>query len=97
MKLRWMPTAESALEEIETHLIEQSSAALARAEIKRLIDAAEKLPQTPRMGRKVQPENRDDLRVVPVRPYWLYYRVCPDAIEILLYWHYRLERPTRIG
>lgn len=97
MKLRWMPTAESALEEIETYLIEQSSAALARAEIKRLIDAAEKLPQTPRKGRKVQPENRDDLRVVPVRPYWLYYRICPDAIEVLLYWHYRLERPKRIG
>ncbi|MGE3854090.1 MAG: type II toxin-antitoxin system RelE/ParE family toxin [Planctomycetota bacterium] len=97
MKLRWMPAAQSALDDIETYLIGQSSAALARAEIERLIDAAEKLPQTPRKGRKLQPENRDDLRVVPVRPYWLYYRICPDAIEILLYWHYRLERPKRLG
>ncbi len=96
MKLRWMPSAQSALDEIERYLIGQSSA-LARAEIERLIKAAEKIPHTPRMGRKVQPENRDDLRVVPVRPYWLYYRICPDAIEILLYWHYRLERPKRLG
>ena len=97
MKLRWMPAAQSALDDIETYLIGQSSAALARAEIERLIKAAEKIPHTPRMGRKVQPENQDDLRVVPVRPYWLYYRICPDAIEILLYWHYRLERPKRLG
>lgn len=97
MKLRWMPAAQSALDEIERYLIGQSSAALARAEIERLIKAAEKIPHTPRMGRKVQPENRDDLRVVPVRPYWLYYRIRPDVIEVLLYWHYRLERPKHIG
>ena len=53
MKLRWMPAAQSALDDIETYLTGQSSAAVAKTEIERLIDAAEKLPQTPRKGRKV--------------------------------------------
>lgn len=96
MKLRWMPAAQAALVEIEAYLAGQGSAVRARSEIERLIVAAEKLRQVPRMGRKVQPENRDELRVIGVRPYWLYYRIRSDAIEVLLVWHYRKEPPRTL-
>lgn len=96
MKLRWMPAAEAALEEIKAY-IGQRSEVRARQEVRRLFDEAEKLLDAPRMGRKVQPENRDDLRVIGVRPYWLYYRIYPDAIEILLVWHYRKQPPPSLG
>jgi plasmid stabilization system protein ParE len=96
MKLRWMPAAQAALEEIQAY-IGQRSEAQAQQMVEHLIDEAEKLLDAPRMGRKVQPENQDHLRVLGVRPYWLYYRICPDAIEILLVWHYRKQPPQSLG
>jgi plasmid stabilization system protein ParE len=96
MKLRWMPAAEAALDEIQAY-IGQRSKSRAQQVVEHLISEAEKLLDAPRMGRKVQPENRDDLRALGVRPYWLYYRIYPDAIEILLVWHYRQQPPQSLG
>lgn len=92
-----MPQAEVCLAEIETHITAQASAARARAMLARIVERTEILRETPRIGRKVQPESRDDLRVTQERPYWIYYRIKSDVIEILLVWHYRQRSPEHLG
>ena len=47
------------------------------------------------MGRIVGSGQRSDLRVIPIRPRWLYYRIQPDAIEIVSIKHYRQEDALR--
>jgi plasmid stabilization system protein ParE len=62
--------------------------------IKRIRAAAQTLKTVPRSGRKVQPENRDDLRVTHAQPFWIYYRIRGDAIEVITVRHYRQRQPT---
>ncbi|TXI73326.1 MAG: type II toxin-antitoxin system RelE/ParE family toxin [Dokdonella sp.] len=93
MKLRWMPEAETCLAGIESYITAETSATQARAMLKRIVERAEILRERPRSGRKVQPDNRDDLRVTHERPYWIYYRIKSDVVEILLVWHYRQRPP----
>ena len=57
------------------------------------MDRALQLLHTPRIGRLVG--SRTDLRVIPIRPRWMYYRIQPDAIEIVLIKHYLQEDALR--
>jgi len=61
---------------------EQTSASRAGEMIGRIRAAARQLTMVPRAGRKVQPENRDDLRVMRARPFWIYYRITAEAARL---------------
>lgn len=95
MRLIWSPEAQRQLHAIREYWGEQASIERADALMARLQNRARWLLAVPRSGRKVQPENRDDLRVFGERPYWLYYRICADAIEIVTVLHYRQQLPRQ--
>lgn len=95
MRLIWSPEARRTLIEIRDQLTADASEAVALQQIERIRDAARLLLQVPRMGRRVEPERRDDLRVIPVRPRWVYYRIGDAAIEIVTIKHYRQEDALR--
>jgi plasmid stabilization system protein ParE len=95
VRLIWSPEARRKLIEIRDQLTVDASEAVAMQQIERIRDAARLLMQVPRMGRRVEPERRDDLRVIPVRPRWLYYRIGDAAIEVVTIKHYRQEDALR--
>jgi plasmid stabilization system protein ParE len=53
------------------------------------------LLHTSRIGRRVEPELRDDFGVIAARPRWVYYRIRDDAIEVVSLKHYRHEDALR--
>lgn len=72
MRLIWSPEARRKLIEIRDQLTADASEAVALQQIERIRDAAHLLLQVLHLGRRVEPEQRDDLRVIPVRPRWVY-------------------------
>jgi len=97
MRLIWSPESRRNVLSIREFIGEQASASRADAMIERIRVAARLLLSVPRAGRKVQPENRDDLRVMRARPFWIYYRVTASAIEVVTVVHYRQQRPERLS
>lgn len=95
MRLIWSPQARQTLIDICDYLAGQNADPAATDLIDRIRARARSLLMAPRAGRKVQPENRDDLRVIPERPYWLYYRITPNAIEVAAVVHFRQLPTTR--
>jgi plasmid stabilization system protein ParE len=93
--LVWSPEARLKLIEVRDQLTADASEAVALEQIERIRAAAQLLLQAPRMGRRVEPEQRDDLRVIPVRPRWVYYRIGAASIEIVTIKHYRQEDALR--
>jgi plasmid stabilization system protein ParE len=93
--LIWSPESRRKLIEIREHLTADASEAVALRQVERIRDTARLLLQVPRMGRRVEPERRDDLRVIPVRPHWLYYRLAHATIEIVTIKHFRQEDALR--
>lgn len=81
LRLRWSLKAADDLEELLDFVGERSPQAAARlaGEIRDLI---RRLPEHPRLGRKVPSYDRDDLRERFVHPYRIIYRLHPGAIEI---------------
>jgi plasmid stabilization system protein ParE len=94
MRLIWSPESRRNLLSIREFIAEQASASRADEMIGRIRAAARLLMTAPRAGRKVQPENRDDLRVTRARPFWIYYRIVADAIQIVVVVHYRQLQPA---
>lgn len=97
MRLIWSPESRRNLQSIREFIGEQASASRADEMIDRIRAAARQLLTVPRAGRKVQPENRDDLRVTRARPFWIYYRITAGAIEVVAVVHYRQEQPQRLS
>ena len=97
MRLIWSPESRRNLLNIREFIGEQASASRADAMIERIRAAARQLQTAPRAGRKIQPENRDDLRVTRARPFWIYYRIKADAIQVVTVVHYRQQQPQRLS
>ena len=95
MRLVWSPESRRNLLSIRDHIGGEATASRAEEMIERIRAAARQLMTVPRAGRKVQPENRDDLRVTRARPFWIYYRITADAIEVAAVVHYRQQQPVR--
>ncbi len=95
MRLVWSPESRRNLLSIRAFIGEQASALRAEEMIERIRAAARQLQMVPRAGRKVQPENRDDLRVMRARPFWIYYRIQAGAIEVAAVVHYRQRQPQQ--
>jgi plasmid stabilization system protein ParE len=62
--LVWSPEARLKLIEVRDQLTADASEALSLERIERIRASARLLLQAPRMGRRVEPEQRDDLRVI---------------------------------
>lgn len=92
MRLVWSPESRRNLLGIREFIGERALASRADAMIERIRAAARQLLTVPRAGRKVQPENRDDLRVARARPFWIYYRINVGAIQIITVVHYRQQQ-----
>lgn len=95
MRLIWSPESRRVLLQIREEITQSASEERALAVIERLRERALQLLHTPRIGRRVEPELRDDFRVIPVRPRWVYYRIRADAIEVVSIKHYRQEDALR--
>ena len=91
MRLVWSPEARRNLLDIHAHIAAQTSHERADAVIERIRTAARGLLMVSRLGRKVQPENSDDFRVTHTRPFWIYYRLRPDEIQVVAVIHYRQD------
>ena len=72
--LRWSLTAEEDLQAIE-NFIAKDSVLHAVNFIDRLIDAAEQLTPSPKVGRVVPEFNKDDLREILFRAYRIVYQL----------------------
>ncbi len=86
MKLEWTEPAVLDLESIRDY-IAKDSAYYAAQFVARIIEAAETLPDHPRIGRAV-PEAEDDvIRELLFQNYRIIYRVEPDRILVLTVIH----------
>ena len=63
---------------------------LADGMLDRILEVAEKLGTWPEMGRS-RPDLRPDLRSFPIGKQVLYYRVLPDALEVVRVLHGRRD------
>ncbi len=97
MRLVWSPESRRNLLSIREFIGGQASVPRAAAMIERIRATARQLLTVPRAGRKIQPENRDDLRVTRARPFWIYYRIKADVIEIVTIVHFRQQQPERLS
>jgi plasmid stabilization system protein ParE len=78
----WSLTASTDLQEIED-FIARDSVLHAIAFVDRIVESAETLLKTPRIGRVVPEFNRQDLREVLFRGYRILYLIQNDAVLIL--------------
>jgi plasmid stabilization system protein ParE len=97
MRLVWSPESRRNLLGIREFIGGQASLPRADSMIERIRTTARQLLTVPGAGRKIQPENRDDLRVTHARPFWIYYRIKADVIEIVTIVHYRQQQPERLS
>ena len=95
MRLIWSPEARRVLIEIRDDATLHTSQVRAIAEIERIRERVLLLLVTPRAGRRVAPELRDELRVIAVRPRWIYYRIGAELIEVVSIKHYRRDDALR--
>lgn len=85
-ELRWSIEASNDLDEIAEY-IAQDSVRHARAFVKALDQAANRLASFPRMGRVVPDRNDEDLREVLFRDYRIVYKIRGDVIGIITVAH----------
>jgi plasmid stabilization system protein ParE len=86
MKLEWTEPAVFDLESIRDYIAKDSVYYAARF-VARIIEAAETLPNQPRMGRAVPEAEDDAIRELLFQNYRIIYRTEPDRIVILTVIH----------
>ena len=86
MKLEWTEPAVRDLESIRDYIAKDSASYAARF-VARIIEAAETLPNQPRMGRAVSEAEDDAIRELIFQNYRIIYRTEPDRILILTVIH----------
>lgn len=89
MILVWSPAALGDLDAIRNYHIQEHSVPTAERVVARIVSRATRLLVVPQLGKRVHSPVVADLRRMPVRPYWIYYRHFLDDVEILRVWHYR--------
>src|SRR4051812_15879655 len=77
----WSPTAISDVDEIAEY-IARDSRIYARAVARRMVEAVERLPPFPRLGRQVPELNDPEIREVLVHNYRIIYRYDDQAITV---------------
>ncbi len=80
-KIIWSPTALNDLDDIAAY-ISRDSQAYAAGVIERILDAADRLADFPRMGRVVPEFDQDDIRELIVYQYRVIFEIEGDAINI---------------
>ena len=87
MRIEWTDPAITDLTAIRDY-IARDSERYSLQFVGRIIEAVEKLPNFPEMGRRV-PENRgaDEIRELLFQNYRIIYRVVPDRIQIITVLH----------
>lgn len=92
MKLRWSGQALADLTRLHRFLAPK--APLAAAEVVRtLMEAVERLPDQPRLGQRVQPQARNEVRRIIVGHYEVRYEIIGEEIYVANVWHGREDRP----
>ncbi len=87
MKLLWSDVAEADLDDIYEY-IARDVPYYAELFVDRLIEATDKLPDYPKIGRPVpEADYRDDVRELIVQGYRIIYHLTPDIILVLTVIH----------
>jgi plasmid stabilization system protein ParE len=89
MTLLWSPPALGDLEAIRNYHLQQHSVPTAERVVARIVNQATRLVVLPQAGQRVRSPVVVDVRRMPVKPYWIYYRHFLDDVGILRIWHYR--------
>lgn len=92
MKLEWLPSAETALLRITTHIAEDDPNAAARF-LRQVREKTSLLAHFPRMGRAT--EDIDTRELIVHRNYLVTYAAQEDRVQILQIWHMARQRPAR--
>jgi plasmid stabilization system protein ParE len=93
-KLIWTEPALAQLDVI-AEFIALDKPAVAKAVVRRVFDATDRLEQFTKMGRPVPELEHTAYREVWLKPCWVYYRVAEDTVYIL---HIRRgEKMLRVG
>ena len=89
LQIRISRSARSDLLEAWSYLANEDFA-LADGMLDRILEVADKLATWPEMGR-ARPDLRPDLRSFPIGTHVVYYRVLPDALEVVRVLHGRRD------
>jgi len=92
-QIHWSLTAENDLRAIE-EFIAKDSVLHAISFIDRLIERAEKLSSSPKIGRMVTEFSREDLRELIFRNYRVVYQLYGDSVTILRVIHGARDLPS---
>lgn len=88
IELVWSPEAVEDVEAIASY-IERDSPWYAKAVVSRVVDAAQSIPEYPRVGRMVPEVGRDDVRERFVCSYRLIYQIQVNRVTIIAVIHGR--------
>jgi addiction module RelE/StbE family toxin len=91
-QIRWSLTAENDLRAIE-EFIAKDSVLHAISFMDRLVESAEKLSSSPKIGRMVPEFSREDLRELIFRSYRVVYQLHGDTVTILRVVHGARDLP----
>lgn len=81
MKIEWAIRARTDIRELQRY-IAKDSPYYARRFIEKIFQAAEKLPEHPRLGRQVPEAGRDDIRELIFQGYRIIYVIKPECVFI---------------
>jgi toxin ParE1/3/4 len=82
MKIVWTEPAVEDLHELHGYIARDSEVYASRF-VERIISAAERLADHPKLGRTVPEANQDDIRELLSQNYRIIYRAANDRIEML--------------
>lgn len=91
MRIRWTPAAAADLQHINDYL-EEHHARYRRPTMRKLYESVQALKQWPHRGRRGREDGTRELVFSPL-PYVAVYRVTPEGIEILRFYHGAQDRP----
>lgn len=91
MKLRWSGRALADLTRLHRFLASKAPVAAADVVIA-LVDAAERLPDQPRIGQRIQSPTSREVRRIIVGHYEIQYEILGREIYIAGIWHGREDR-----
>lgn len=91
VKVKWTSKAMGDLARLHRFLAEVNPKAAAKA-ILGMTGAVDRLAEQPRIGRRLDEFQRDEVRRVIAGPYEIRYAVTDDMIHVIRLWHTREDR-----
>lgn len=89
--MRWTGKASSDLVRLHAYLADVNPPAAAKA-VQAITAAVDRLPQQPRLGRRLEEFDPDEVRRIIVGRYELRYAIVGDTLHVLRLWHTREDR-----